>query len=174
MKDSILWTSFKAGSINAFSKLYCTYRKCLFYYGCRITSDTDLVKDSIQDIFLDLWVRRNNLSEVLSVKYYLFKCLRRRIVKAILKIDAKGQGYDFSQDEPVEIFLPDEASTAKASLIQQMLFKLTKRQREAIYLRFYNNLDTKGIATAMALSAKGAANLISKSLVALRSDFKNS
>ena len=171
MSDSLLWTCFKSGSTDAFSTIYCNHYRKLFHYGSRLTSDTELVKDSIHDLFLDLWTRRANLGETSSIKYYLFKCLRRRIVKTTLRTDIRGLEGNFKRVEsPEEEFLRDEKSARETIHIFRTMSKLTRRQRQAIYMRFYYNLDTKDIATAMSLSSKGAANLISKGIIALRSN----
>jgi RNA polymerase sigma factor (sigma-70 family) len=173
MNDSLLWARFKTGCPDAFSSIYGSNFKILFYYGCRLTSNRDLVKDSIHDLFLDLWIRRANLGETLSIKYYLIKCLKRRITKAILRVDVPDQDHGFEcVVSPEEILVTDEQTAINTVHFRKMLLKLTKRQREAIHLRFYNGLDARKIASAMSLSTKAAANLISKGIVALRSGLK--
>ena|SRR5688572_29346514 len=173
MNDSLLWTYFKTGSKDAFSNIYRNYYQALFLYGSRLTPDTDSVKDSIQDLFLDLWIRRARLGETTSIKYYLFKCLKRRIVKTVLRPELIGLKHNLKLAEsPAEEIPAEEKITNDKIHLQQTMDKLTRRQREAIYLKFYSNLDTKNIASAMSLSTKGASNLVSKGIVALRSNLK--
>src|SRR5688500_7458255 len=113
MNDSFIWACFKAGSIEAFSGMYCTHYVNLFHYGCRFTPDADLVKDAIHDLFLDLWIRRSRLGETASIKHYLLKCLKRRVVKAVLRSNLTVVDYNSSRTEsPEEEFNQDEKITS--------------------------------------------------------------
>ncbi|WP_369007690.1 sigma factor, partial [Kingella denitrificans] len=46
-----------------------------------MSSDTIIVEDAIQDLFIELWNRREGLNpEVKNIKQYLYICLRRKIL----------------------------------------------------------------------------------------------
>jgi RNA polymerase sigma factor (sigma-70 family) len=52
----------------------------LYRYGIRLSGNDDLVKDSIQDLFLQLWKNRENLRPVDNLKPYLFKSFRNHVL----------------------------------------------------------------------------------------------
>ena len=54
----IVWESFKLGDKEAFAYLYNLYVEILFRYGTKLCKDEGLVKDSIQEVFLDLYMKR--------------------------------------------------------------------------------------------------------------------
>ena len=61
--DSELWQAFKEGDRAAFTQLYNLHIEDLLSYGYRVTSDRQLIKDSIQDLFLHLGRSRQNLAD---------------------------------------------------------------------------------------------------------------
>src|SRR5690554_2328462 len=74
--EPILWAEFKKGSEKAFTTIYNQYIVSLYHYGEMITSDKELIEDSIHDFFIDLWKNRENLAQVHSIKFYLYKGLK--------------------------------------------------------------------------------------------------
>src|SRR5690606_27340999 len=73
-------------SRDALDFIFKEHSSNLFAYGSRFTRDEDLVLDAIQDVFVELWNRRQNLSETNCIKFYLLKALRRRITRVILGV----------------------------------------------------------------------------------------
>ena len=53
--DKLIWNRFLAGDNEAFSEVYQKYVQSLFLYGLQFTSDRELVKDSIHDLFVKLY-----------------------------------------------------------------------------------------------------------------------
>lgn len=70
--DRELWDSFKAGDDRAFSQIYETYADLLFSYGMRFTSNREIVRDTLQELFIKLYKNRKNLSTTDHIKFYLF------------------------------------------------------------------------------------------------------
>ncbi len=85
MLEIKLWKAFKSGDKSAFEKLYELYIDDLLSYGYRVTSDRQLIRDSIQDLFLHLWQTRSNLSDTDSIRFYLYRSLRNRIIRNMEK-----------------------------------------------------------------------------------------
>ena len=80
-EDFELWEAMLRGDKNAFAKLYERYFKLLYNYGRKIGQDSSHVEDSIHDLFVDLWRYKANLSTTSSVRFYLYRSLRRRLIK---------------------------------------------------------------------------------------------
>ena len=78
--DKLIWNRFLAGDNEAFSEVYQKYVQSLFLYGLQFTSDRELVKDSIHDLFVKLYNGRNNISEIKNVKIYLFVLLKNILI----------------------------------------------------------------------------------------------
>lgn len=172
-----LWCSFRSGSREALNTIFERYARLLYAYGRSITRDQALVSDCIQDVFVQLWIKRETVApQVEAIQYYLFRSLRRRISRS-LATERK-----FSQDLISKEHISFEPN-AEASLIVEQTLKdrslriknsidtLSERQREAVYLRFYGNMSYEEIASIMDTDVKAIYNLIARSIHTLRKFF---
>lgn len=174
--DKLLWISFKKGSESAFITIYKTYFAILYQYGFQFTKDKGLIKDAIQDLFIELRQKRNTLSNTTSIKLYLYKCIKRKILR--LKEGAINNmishqdldGYNFEINFSVEhLLIVKQLSEEWTKRLNQAIVKLTKRQKEAIYYYFYEDLSYREVMEMMALdNIKSARNLIYKGLSNLK------
>jgi len=171
--DNELWKDFRQGSMDAFSEIYTLHIQALNNYGRKLSKNQKLVEDCIQDLFIDIWKSKENLSDTNSIKYYLFKSLRRKIVREgqvsqniILEIE---ENYFFELcDSPEALIINQQSEDIQSLKLNEALHKLTKRQREAIYLKFYQDLSFQEVSSVMSLGMKSTYNLISKSVEELR------
>lgn len=165
-QDSELWDNFRNGDQRAYTCLINKYSRPLFNYGYRICQDRDFLKDCIQEIFLELWNRRSRISATASVKWYLFKAVRLRIFRDQSKWrrnELLSDDYDFMVEFNIESKIINEGDQdSLTSRIQLVLNHLPSRQREIIYLRFYENLDFDNICQIMNISKQSVHNLLQK------------
>ena len=173
--DSVVWIAFKSGDRPAFNYIFQKYVKLLYAYGGKVTKDQNLVEDCIQDLFVELWQRRDSLSDVNSIKFYLLKSLRRRIIRKLSSEKVLiSQDID-TIDSYSEVEYPLESKMIEEQLAYEQhekLFKamslLSKRQREAIYLKFYEKISYEQLAEIMNLGIKSAYNIVGKAIETLR------
>src|ERR1044072_6476462 len=85
MEDHLLWNSFRGGDEQALATIFDRYIKRLHNYGLKILNDRDLVKAAVQDLFIELWKNHSNLGETNSIKFYLYKSLRRKLIRIKIK-----------------------------------------------------------------------------------------
>ncbi|GAB3914515.1 sigma-70 family RNA polymerase sigma factor [Larkinella knui] len=175
LTDAALWHNFKEGDELALGELAQRYYKRLYGYGSKFSRDREVVKDCIQDLFLEIWDKRTTISEPDSVKLYLLVSIRRRIFrrKTEDKWLEQSEELDFDStligDLPIETaIIEDETSRYYVRKLQQLIPQLTRRQQEIIYLRFYENLDNEAIAEVMSLSRGAVANLLWRALKELK------
>ncbi len=170
--DQSLWNDFREGNQIAYTALLTKYTNLLFCYGIRFIQDRDFVKDCIQDVFLELWNRRENISPTASVKSYLFKSLRLRIFREKSKwtsTQSLDENYCFQIEFNIESkLIEDQTAEEMRSRISLTLNKLPKRQKEILYLRFYEGLNHDKISQVMGLSKQSAYNLLHESIIHLK------
>ncbi|HEX5170043.1 MAG TPA: sigma-70 family RNA polymerase sigma factor [Cyclobacteriaceae bacterium] len=177
-RDLKIWNAFRAGSREALDYIFKQHVSNLFAYGSKFTKDQDLVLDCIQDLFVELWNRRQSLSETNSIRFYLLRALRRRIartihgVKRFEAITEEAQYLEEKINFSAEHFLVvQETEQARIARLKRAIEELTKRQRESIYLKFFQGLDNKAVATVMGLSEASVSTLVSQAIRALRVAF---
>jgi RNA polymerase sigma factor (sigma-70 family) len=178
MNDSDLWRSFRSGDETAFSMLYKSQIEMLYRYGHKLTADTQLVEDSIQDMFVELWNSRKRLSDTDSIKYYLFRILRRKITQNPLN---RTSAIAALPSSPIDIldhrffslsaeseFIDTESRLSRADLLRKALEKLPARQQEVVNLRYYHEFNHQQIADIMSISLQSVHNTLQKSMKGLR------
>ncbi|WP_299666553.1 sigma-70 family RNA polymerase sigma factor [uncultured Polaribacter sp.] len=172
--DLQLWQEFQTGSESAFATIYEQNVALLYSYGLKLVFDKELVKDMTQDLFIELWNSKERLARVQSIKAYLYKSLRRKLIKSSSK---QKKRFDKSKDVSN---LDKKTPSAEISLIEKQLFDekrdalnkaittLSERQREIIYLKFYGRLGYNEIGEIMSLDKKSAYNLMARTVKILK------
>jgi RNA polymerase sigma factor (sigma-70 family) len=137
--------------------------------------DKDTAKDCIQDMFISLWRTRETLGEVRSIRFYLLKAYRRKVIRALSARKGPKAHLPLSDDYSFEL-----AFSFEECLIAQELFKeqqenlaeavaaLSFRQREAIYLKFYKGLSYEEISEIMGLQYQSVRNYVHQGICILR------
>ena len=173
------WSRFRNGDISAFESIYRTHIKSLINYGLKITDDLDLIKDSVQDLFVELWKSRQNLADTDQPKFYLFRALRNKLSKAnshqsfVSEAELRLSSGSLLT-EYVELEIADkEQQLQNSATLKHLLEKLPKRQQEAIYLRFYHNFPYESIASMMHMNYQSVLNLVQRALKALRKQYSS-
>ncbi|WP_222539389.1 RNA polymerase sigma factor [Pedobacter polysacchareus] len=169
--ESIYWQSFKAGNADAFEYLYRNYASGLYNYGSKFSTDKDLIKECIQDLFVGIWTRRASLGNPEHLKNYLYKSFRRLIFKKAFRLqnfetyDETNDNYAFQVSLNVEEAMIDGEHRVNVSAqLNLAMAKLTARQREAVFLRFYEQLSYEEIAEVMDISVKASYKIMARAL----------
>jgi DNA-directed RNA polymerase specialized sigma24 family protein len=71
---------FRSGDQAAFGEIYSGFIDSLLSYGLKITRDRELVKDCIQDVFVNLHKLHPNLHHPEYIEFYLFRSLKNAII----------------------------------------------------------------------------------------------
>ena len=162
ISDKDLWENFKRGDPDALSYIYEQHVQLLFRYGKKFTSDNELVKDTIQDLFFDLIRTRRNLGSTDSIKFYLIASFRRKLTLSLKKrplhvdldIERKtdAEFYNLPEQELSE----KEELSPREKLVQEGLKTLTPKQREILFYRFSCNFDYEQICEITSLKYDSA------------------
>ncbi len=183
MLEEEIWKSIKAGSSDAFRDIYNKYADEMYRYGLKLTPNTETVEDSIQNVFINVYRLRNNISKPVSLKAYLLGALKNEIFlnckqgqrrseqKEDYDISDIAGKYDFNLDlDPESLLIASENNNIKLDLLQGAINKLPDRQKEAVYLRYYNNLSGQEIAEIMNINHQSVRSTLAKALNNLRDD----
>ncbi|MGI6572309.1 MAG: RNA polymerase sigma factor [Fermentimonas sp.] len=180
MKNSVLdhtdlFAKFKDGDKKAFSFYYELFINDLYAYGISLGGEKEIVKDAIQDIFLKIFFMKKKIISVNHLKFFLLKSLKNRLIN-VYKSKAVSATYNFSEDgldfsmttTVLDRMIDEEDAIIIKQQIDSLLSKLTSRQKEAVYLRFMQELEYEEIAQIMNITPNAARKLISRSLKRLK------
>jgi RNA polymerase sigma factor (sigma-70 family) len=166
-----LWLSVQSGDHQSFRIFYMTFTDILYNYGLRICPDQEIVKDSIQDLFQLVWEKRESIIIKSSVKHYLLTVLKRDLIKkstALQKREQIGKITDFELSVETKI-VGDEAQVYRHRQLNAAIEMLTVRQKEILFLRYYENLSYEEISALMNLNKNSMYKLLSGAIQRIKS-----
>lgn len=173
--EGYLWERLKSGDKVGLEEIYLKYSPDLFRYGMAIKPNRSLIKDCIQELFIDLWKYREGLNHTDSVRLYLIRCLSNRINKEIAKerrfisdseISTFESAYlEESIEERVINVQRDEDLQIK---LKRGLERLPARQREVIQLLFFEKRTYEEISKVLGINVESSYTLAWKALRSLK------
>lgn len=163
-----LWIAFRSGSRSAFEQLYYRHINLLYDYGIRLSRDAPLAEDCVQDLFTYLWVNRQKLPQVRTVKAYLLVSLKRRVYRKLAE-QQRDLSKLYEAPDVTKGFEPNiDQQAENIAALKQAFAQISEKQQEVIYLRFYNQLTYEEIAEVMDVQVKAVYKLMSRAMAGLR------
>ncbi|XOV91628.1 MAG: RNA polymerase sigma factor [Bacteroidota bacterium] len=170
--DSTIWKALIHGDQTALSYIYFSHAKQLLHYGYKICRDKELVEDKVQDLFIQLWARRERLGMTDSIKFYLFRCLRRKLAESVkaeklryaVGLEMIEQFSRSFESDIIEI----ESISEKKKLVEQLLAHLNDSQRDILHLKYTVGLSNVEIAEVLDMEHQSVKNAIFRSITKIR------
>lgn len=171
------WNHFKNGDREAFGKIYDEYVDSLYDYGIKITPHKELVKDCIQDLFIDLYRYGNKLNTPISLEFYLYKSLKRLIVKkarnnyklvSLQEFENPELDIPFSHEGEM---LQNESRSSRLVLLQNIINELDSQKKELLYLKFNSGLNYSEIGDIVGLKTDTVKKQIYRLIDSIRNNY---
>jgi len=168
------WTRFLTGDQEAFAVLYNLHIDHLYHYGIKLCHDDEAVKDSLQELFLELFLKREKIKVTPeNLKYYLLLALKRALVKKILSKRKNNhdldQPIDFEPEYSIEFQIMERERDAEIDRkVSDALNQLPTKQKEAVYLRFNAGLDYPEIAGILEITVESVRKQVHRALKTVR------
>lgn len=174
MDDIALWGLLIRGDQKALEILYQRYYSLLLNYGLRCSTDRELVKDCIQDLFINLYQNTHiNVTNV-TVRSYLLKALRNNLTYKLIS-DREADSLDNSvfhipanEDLFEQLFPKNDHDMWLGRRLLEAISQLSSNQKTVLYLRYMEDLSYKEIADVMDMNIQSSMNLSSRALAKLR------
>lgn len=176
-EDSQIITDFLNGDKNAYVLLYKKYVDELYTYGKAFTSNTEQVKDAIQDVFYKILCKKSLLENVHNLKCFLFISLKNRLIdmsRTVITVNEDEYpmtSFTVNDVTVLDNLIEEENRREISRRIQSLLGQLTDRQREAVCLRYIYDMEYKEIAQILKMeNEKSARNLVSRAIQKLKTE----
>ena len=168
-QDVYIWEKIKKGDSKAFKSMYLEYVDVLYNYGKQITNKNTVIEDCIQEVFINLWQKRARLNIQYSFKNYLILCFRRALLKRIDRFKLENTDLEYTETPIFEIeFLEETLTKRRAAQLKEAINKLPRRQREALFLKYYEGYSYDEIAQIMELEKHSTYKMVSKAIKRLK------
>jgi RNA polymerase sigma factor (sigma-70 family) len=169
-EDILLWESFRKGDRDAFATLFRRHYEALFRYGGKFIDNPGQLEDCIQELFIELW-QSNSRFPVKSVRAYLLKSLKYKILKAFRRRRnffpiTDGQSvFEWSHED---YLIAGEQNAENNKKVLNALDRLSNRQKEIVYLKYFQNLSYEEISDVMNINYQVARNLLYQAIKSLK------
>jgi len=164
------------GDVEAFDLIYEKYSGKLYNFSLKYLRSTTEAEELVQSVFLKLWGNYKNLKKESSFKSYLFTIAYNDICKLFRKMNYRQKFIDDTQYENSQSSTETEDGIGNRSVlerVQQIVNKLSKRQRTIFLKSWQEGKSTKEIAKEVGLSPGTVDNYISEALKFIRSRLRN-
>lgn len=164
----------KEGQKGSLRTLFLRYYDSLFLYGLSVYSKEELVEDCLQELFYQLWESRATLSEVQNVKGYLWISFRRRLMGEIKKrndINYRSVSFKSDMKKVVSVeglFIDNEQQAKLHQKLQEICEDLTQREREVLFLKYYEGMSYSEIEQILGLEYQTVRNYMYRAIERLR------
>lgn len=160
----------------AFSHLYNLYINDLLSYGISLGFVEETCRDAAHDVFFKVFTEKKRLSAVQKPTAYLFRSFRNHL------LNIQKREHRFTPDSTFETppftteitildnLIDEEEAQRLNTLVTALLNELTPRQREAVYLRYMQEMEYEEIALLLDMNANSARRLVSRALERLRNN----
>jgi len=169
--DQHLWLKIAEGDQQAYAEVYRFYYNRFYNYGKKFTDNESVLEDSIQEVLLIVWDKRNTLASIEYPGTYFYTSFRNTLVhklrrqnKFVREGTIEGEP-EFGVDQVI-VFKETEAGLKQQ--LQKALNTLTPRQREAIFLRFYEGLSYEEVASVLRITTKATYKIMARALSQLK------
>ena len=158
-----------------FTDLYDKTIDDLFEFGSKFTTDREMIKDCIQDVFVKLYTKKDELVSVSNIESYLYVSLRNRINDEfrrnthICENEINENNVKSIYEDSVAYDMENlEESQKKTNKLKEFVGCLSPRQRQIIQLYYIEQRKYDDICRIMGINYQSVRNLMHRSLLKLR------
>lgn len=170
-----------AGDQSSFEQVYRFYYPRLNYFSHQYLFDDEASKNIVQDVFTELWNRRESFQIDTNLNAWLFTVTKNKSLKVISQLKSRQKYSNHIKSRELDVnFKSLEAFETSdfvfkelQARIQVALEKLTPACRKVFEMSRFEDKKNREIAEELNLSIKTVEAQISKALRSLKSDLKD-
>lgn len=161
----------KAGDESAFERIYHLYKAPLFHFAFRYLKDKSLAEDALQDVFVKLWKASAGLDEKLTVKGFLFTCMKHHVLNLIRSEQNRiKKAALYHAEKPLSSNNTQQsmALDESISLVEKGMQTLSEGKKKICRLSIIEGYSNQEIASLLNLSEHTVRSQLSQSNKLLR------
>ncbi|PZX52683.1 RNA polymerase sigma factor [Algoriphagus chordae] len=163
---------------NSFESIYKNNYEDLLKYGRNFLKNEQEAFDILQEIFLKIY-QKDKFKNILHIKPYLFKAYRNGIIDFINasknheSLEVLDQVY-YSKESFEDELIANERFESQSADLRNAIAKLSARQKEILYLKYYRGLKNEEISQILGINTQSVKNSLFKSVSNLKDDLGSS
>lgn len=170
LDDGELLALISKDSSSAFDEVYNRYWQILVKTAYNVTQDKEVCRDCVQEIFVKLWVKRNEL-EIRDLPRYLFRSVRLKVFEHLRNNNISQK--HLSRINFISVTNNTQELINRKDLNDELnasLAKLPERCKEVFKLSRFDSLPNRQVAKKLNISLKTVEGHITKALKQLYKD----
>ncbi len=175
--DAELVRRIRAGDERALEVVFRAHYAGMASFVQRFVRSSDLAEELVQDVFLKLWAKREQLAEIETFRTYLFRAARNTALNYLrrVKLERKWREEQGVDDDPPTSFAADEETAEQevAVAVQVAINRLPPRCREIFLLSRDGGLTYAEIARSLEISVKTVETQMGRALKSLRASLRH-
>jgi RNA polymerase sigma-70 factor (ECF subfamily) len=174
--DHTLITLLKEDNQLAYTEIFERYSRLLVNHAYKILGNPDEANDIVQEIFLNIWNKRYELTITGSLSSYLYKATKNRILNHIAHEKVVSRYADSISDFIESDYILADSKIREQELeaiIAKEIALLPEKMREVFLLRKVEELSYDEIALQLNITDKTAKQQVYNSLKILREKLKS-
>ena len=170
--DAELVRRIRAGDERALEAVFKAHYAGMASFVQRFVRSPDLAEELVQDVFLKLWSKREQLAEIETFRTYLFRAARNTALNYLrrAKLERRWQEEQGTDTDPPTTFAADDETVEQelAAAVQEAINRLPPRCREIFLLSRDGGLTYAEIARSLEISVKTVETQMGRALKSLR------
>jgi RNA polymerase sigma-70 factor (ECF subfamily) len=151
----------------SFKNTFLPYHKKMYKIAFRLLGNAYDAQDAVQDAFVKLWNKRNDLSKVSNTDAFAVIVLRNICLDFLKKGKIVFTNYD-EEIADTQSFAYEIELHEKVQEVRKIVQQLPENQRQVMIMRHWNELTDEKIAQATGLSAANIRVLLSRARKTIR------
>lgn len=164
------YAGLRRGDRQVFERLFKAWYPRLAEYAMRITGNRDAAEDVVQDVFIRVWEKIENLPEAAQLPAYLFRAVRNRALNHQRQLKTRDKWAAAASSDSA--IMPEVLGRLDLSELQTAvtaaLRNLSPRELEVFILSRRESLTYSSIAQTLGISIKTVETLMGRALKSLR------
>jgi len=160
---------------SAFEEIYNRHWHRLYNVAVKVLKSQEEAEEILQDIFLKLWIRREEI-KVLNLSNYLMSSVKKKIIDSIRSKIVQQKYWNYYRQ-----FMPQSVDETESTVvfneltneIQQAIQQLPKKSQQVFRLNRLEGRSVSEIADFLKLSERAIEYHLTKSLKQLRAHLKD-
>jgi RNA polymerase sigma-70 factor (ECF subfamily) len=155
-EDKDLYLKLKEGDERAFQFLFRKYYSMMCCFANKYLNDSELAEETVQDMFVKIWEKRETLNIETSVKHYFFRSVRNHCLNQIQHEKIKKQYANMVLETTHQENDPDRyyLEVGLIQRIEKCIDSLPPKRKEIFRLSRERGMKYKEIADMLNISVK--------------------
>lgn len=176
LNDVAVFKRIKEGDIKIFENVFRQYYTLLCIYAFGITGRKDIAEEVVQDVFYNIWKKRENIHILRSIKNYLYGAVRNQSLQYLehLTMEERHRLHVLNGENMDAELSPQEKLEYKEleGVIERTLNRLPERRLQIFRMHRMDGKKYKEIADRFSISVKTVEAEMTKAYRALRKEIE--